>query len=107
VDRESDHTVKQLPPFGVAGWTKDDRDVILYDKFDLWRISPDGTRAVKLTDGAAEQIRHRYDRLDPDEEFIDTEKPMYVSLFGIWTKKSGYARLSLKNPKRPEVKRLI
>ena len=107
VDRESDHTVKQLPPFGVAGWTKDDRDVILYDKFDLWRISPDGTRAVKLTDGAAEQVRHRYDRLDPDEEFIDTEKPMYMSLFGIWTKKSGYARLSLKNPERPDVKRLI
>jgi len=107
VDRESDHTVKQLPPFGVAGWTKDDRDVILYDKFDLWRISPDGGRAVRLTDGAAEQLRYRYDRLDPDEEFIDPEKPVYVSLFGIWTKKSGYARLSLKDPERPAVKRLI
>ena len=34
VDKESDETVKQLPPFGVAGWTKDDKDVILYDKFD-------------------------------------------------------------------------
>jgi dipeptidyl aminopeptidase/acylaminoacyl peptidase len=107
VDRESDHTVKQLPPFGVAGWTKDDQDVILYDKFDLWRISPDGARALRLTDGAAEQVRHQYDRLDPDEEFIDTEKPLYLSLFGIWTKKSGYARLSLKDPGRPELKRLI
>src|SRR5262249_20216402 len=37
VDRESDFTVQQKPPFGVAGWTKDDADVILYDKFDLWR----------------------------------------------------------------------
>jgi fermentation-respiration switch protein FrsA (DUF1100 family) len=107
VDRESDETVKQLPPFGVAGWTKDDQDVILYDKFDLWRVSPDGARAVKLTDGAAEQVRHRYVRLDPDEEFIDTEKPVYMSLFGIWTKKSGYARLSLKGLPEAREERLL
>jgi dipeptidyl aminopeptidase/acylaminoacyl peptidase len=93
VDLEADHTVKQKPPFGVAGWTKNDAAVILYDKCDLWRISPDGARATKLTDGATDQVRHRYVRLDPDEEFIDTDKPLYLSLFGIWSKKSGYARL--------------
>lgn len=94
IDRESDDTVKQKPPFGIAGWTKDDASVILYDKFDLWQVTPDGSAAVKLTDGAAEQIRHRYVRLDPDEEFIDTDKPLYLSLFGIWSKKSGYSRLN-------------
>ena len=57
VDRESDFTVKQLPPFGVAGWTKDDEDVILYDKFDLWRISPDGAQPV--------QADRRSGRADP------------------------------------------
>jgi len=93
VDRESDYTIRQKPAFGVAGWTKDDAAVMLYDKFDLWQINPDGSHAVRLTDGAAEEIRHRYARLDPDEEFIDTSKPLYLSLFGIWTKKSGYARL--------------
>ncbi len=94
VDRESDVTVKQKPPFGVAGWTKNDADVIIYDKYDLWKISADGARAVRLTDGAGEQVRHRYVRLDPDEEFIDLSKPVYLSLFGIWSKKSGYAMLS-------------
>jgi dienelactone hydrolase len=93
VDRESDATIRQKPPFGVAGWTKDDRAVVLYDKFDLWRVAPDGSGAAKLTDGAAEQIRHRYVRLDPDAEVIDFGEPVYLSLFGIWTKKSGYARL--------------
>jgi dienelactone hydrolase len=93
VDREADYTIKQEPPFGVAGWTKNDAAVILYDKFDLWQIAPDGSRAVKLTDGAVEQVRHRYEKLDPEEEWIDTEKPVYLSLFGIWTKKSGFARL--------------
>ena len=93
VDRESDFTIKQKPPFGFAGWTKDDAAVILYDKFDLWQVAPDGSKAVRLTDGAAEQVRHRYEKLDPEEEWIDTSKPIYLSLFGIWTKKSGFARL--------------
>jgi dipeptidyl aminopeptidase/acylaminoacyl peptidase len=93
VNHESDATVQQKPPFGVAGWTKNDAEVILYDKFDLWRVSPDGARATRLTDGAAEQVRHRYVRLDPDEESIDLEKPVYLSQFGIWSKKSGYALL--------------
>jgi dipeptidyl aminopeptidase/acylaminoacyl peptidase len=93
IDRESDFTIKQKPAFGVAGWTKNDESVILYDKFDLWQIAPDGSRAKRLTDGAAEQVRHRYLRLNPDEEWIDTDKPAYLSVFGIWSKKSGYARL--------------
>src|SRR5215470_9272314 len=93
IDRESDFTIKQKPAFGVAGWTKNDESVILYDKFDLWKVAPDGSRATRLTDGAASQVRHRYVRLDPDEEWIDTDKPAYLSLFDIWTKKSGYARL--------------
>src|SRR2546423_266074 len=63
VDKESDETVKQKPPFGVAGWLANDEAVILNDKFDLWKIAPDGSRATRLTDGAAEQIRHRYVRL--------------------------------------------
>jgi dienelactone hydrolase len=90
---EADFTIKQKPAFGFAGWSKDDASVILYDKFDLWQVSPDGTKATKLTDGATDQVRHRYIKLNPREEFVDITKPMYLSMFGIWTKKSGYARL--------------
>jgi len=104
VDRESDFTIKQKPAFGVAGWTKNDEAVILYDKFDLWKIAADGSRATRLTDGAAEQVRHRYVRLNPDDEWIDTDKPLYLSLFGIWSKKSGYARLL---PGASAVERLV
>ena len=94
VDRESDTTAPQKPPFGVAGWTKEDAAVILNDKFDLWEIAPDGSRAVRLTDGTAEQVRQRYVRLDPDEEWIDRAAPIHVSLFSLWTKRSGIGRIS-------------
>jgi dipeptidyl aminopeptidase/acylaminoacyl peptidase len=66
----------------------------LYDKFDLWKVNADGSQATKLTNGAPQEIRYRYAKLDPEEEFIDTDKPLYLTMFGIWSKKSGYARLS-------------
>ena len=76
VNRESDFTVKQKPAFGIAGWTKDDAAVILYDKFDLWQVSPDGSRGTRLTDGAKNEVRHRYVALNPDEDAIDLHQPV-------------------------------
>jgi dienelactone hydrolase len=93
VNLESDATIPQKPPFGVAGWTTNDAEIILYDKFDLWKISPDGAHTVRLTNGAADETRYRYVRMDPDAESIDLSKPVYLSAFGIWSKKSGYAML--------------
>jgi dienelactone hydrolase len=92
INREADLTIKQKPTFGIAGWTKDDEAVVAYDKFDVWRLAANGSSAVRLTDGSIEQVRHRYVRLDPEEEWIDTSKPLYFSLFGMWSKRSGYAR---------------
>jgi dipeptidyl aminopeptidase/acylaminoacyl peptidase len=94
IDKESDQTTKQKPAFGFAGWTKDDATVLLYDKFDIWQLASDGSKAQRLTMGAGEQIRHRLVRLDPDQEWIDLARPQYVSLYGEWTKKSGYGRMN-------------
>jgi len=91
IDLESDDTAPHKPPFGVAGWTKDDKDVLLYDKYDVWRVAADGSGAKRLTDGAAEKVRHRLVQLDPEAEWVDLAKPVYASIYGDLTKKSGYA----------------
>jgi dipeptidyl aminopeptidase/acylaminoacyl peptidase len=104
VNLESDSTAPEKPTFGVAGWTRNDAEVILYDKFDVWKIAPDGSHPTRLTNGAADEVRHRYVRLDPEEETIDLSKPVYLSLFGVWSKKSGYAVL---RPGSPTPERLI
>ncbi|MCJ7580926.1 MAG: prolyl oligopeptidase family serine peptidase [Candidatus Aminicenantes bacterium] len=112
INMESDDTAKvypdllQKPPFGVAGWTKSDAAVLLYDKYDLWQVASDGSKATRLTDGQKEQVRFRLVRLDQaggmqgrgsgssvPEKWVDLSKPVYLSLYGEWTKKSGYALL--------------
>lgn len=93
IDHEDDHTVKQKPAFGVAGWTAKDRSVLLYDKYDIWELPLDGSKAVRLTNGAQEKVRHRYTQIDPEQDYIDLGKAQYLSLYGEWSKKFGYARL--------------
>jgi esterase/lipase len=115
INRESDLTTKmypdrlQKPPFGFAGWIKSDMAVLLYDKYDIWQVATDGSKVQRLTDGSAEQVRYRLVRLDEaaggirwrgrassmsaTDLWIDFGKPVYLSLFGEWTKKSGYAQI--------------
>ena len=88
-----DYPVDQLPPVGMAGWAEGDAAVLVYDQYDVWSLAPDGSGGRRLTDGAAQQVVHRYVRLDADEEGIDLSEPMLLSLSGERNKKSGWARL--------------
>ena len=82
------------PSYGFAGWTKDDREILLYDHFDLWQASPDGTNAKNLTDGVGrrDKIVFRYVRLDPKERSIDPLKPMLLHAENEETRDSGFYR---------------
>ena len=104
VNHDFDYPVEQKPSWGVAGWLEGDEAVLLYDRYDIWSVTPDGAAALRLTDGAGDEIRHRYARVDPapggfffgaPPEPIDRHEPLYLSIYGQWTKESGYARLSL------------
>jgi hypothetical protein len=95
-------TVKQKPAFGVAGWATDDSAVWLYDKLDIWSVTPDG-KAKRLTDGAAEQVRYRYLRLDPEADFVDREASFR---FRHLVEESGFARLDA-NAAAPKLERAV
>ena len=95
VNVEDDHPVAERRPYGLGGWTTGDRAVVLYDRYDLWQVAPDGSNPVRLTRGREDSTIYRIDWLDPDEHAIDPAKPLYLSMTGEWNKKSGYARLTI------------
>jgi dipeptidyl aminopeptidase/acylaminoacyl peptidase len=116
VDIDDDHPYER-PTYGVAGWSKDGRSVLLNHEYDVWQLplSANG-RAVNLTGGigAAQEIRFRLVRFDEngqprgggggggfgggfgnqDDEGVDLSAPQLLSAYGEWTKKSGYWRLA-------------
>lgn len=100
VDIDDDHPAHHRAPYGIAGWTANDRSVLVYDKFDLWEVTPDGAKATRLTNGAEDEVVHRYVRLDPEETTIDLSRPVYLTLYGERSKKSGLARLTSKGVQR-------
>ncbi|HEY0726956.1 MAG TPA: hypothetical protein VGD38_02730, partial [Pyrinomonadaceae bacterium] len=100
-----DNDVPSIPgSYGIAGWTKDDNDVLIYDRYDIWQIAPDGSRAKNLTDGVGrkEKTTLRYVRLDPKERSIDADKPMLLSAENQETRDSGFYRDKVNGDALPQ-----
>jgi dipeptidyl aminopeptidase/acylaminoacyl peptidase len=93
---EETDTPSMPPPDGTGGWTKDGRYALLYDRYDIWRVAPDGSDAKNLTAGygRAHDIRFRVVRNedDPHERWIDNSKPLLLHAENVKTWDSGYFR---------------
>ncbi len=84
--------------YGLAGWLANDEAVLVYDRFDLWKIDPDGKKKPhRLTRGRENKIRYRYIRLDPEQRSVLPGTPMLLHQFDEHTKTEGYTWLDLKN----------
>jgi dipeptidyl aminopeptidase/acylaminoacyl peptidase len=89
------HDVPGLPGAeGYAGWTKDDKLFVVYDKYDLWGLNPEGTqRPVNLTTGLGrtQAKKFRNLKLDADVPYIGIDNGEFLlASFDEKTKKAGY-----------------
>jgi dipeptidyl aminopeptidase/acylaminoacyl peptidase len=94
-DEEDDHPAAP-PPHGTMRWHEGDRYVYVYDRYDVWRVQPDGTEApARLTNGAGRKynVRFRYQAVDREERFIENGQRLHFTLFNYATKHSGLAIL--------------
>jgi dienelactone hydrolase len=109
VDEDDDHAAEK-PIYGVAGWSKDGKYLILNHKYDLWALPIDGGKAMNLTSGVgdAQEVQFRLVRFGQggrggrgggggglfgtsgDDEGVDLAKPLTLAATGQWTKKTGY-----------------
>jgi dipeptidyl aminopeptidase/acylaminoacyl peptidase len=109
INQDDDHAGEK-PIWGVAGWSKDGKYVLLNDKYDVWQMPLDGGKGTMLTAGlgAKDQNVLRLTQLGGGgggrgggrgggaggEEGIDLSKPQTLTAYGDWTKKSGYFRVA-------------
>jgi dipeptidyl aminopeptidase/acylaminoacyl peptidase len=104
-DEEDDHP-DYPSSYGFAGWLENDSRFLIYDRYDIWSIDPQGkSEAVNLTKvGRIQKLVFRYTRLDPEEKFIKNDATLLLTVFDDQTKATGYYSLSLKTG---ELKKLI
>lgn len=93
-DEEHD-TPNTASPYGIGSWTKDDDEVLIYDRYDIWQVKADGSGAKLLTAGRKDKTAFRYVRLDPDERFIEPNQNLLLSANGEADLPSGYYRAKL------------
>lgn len=100
------HDSPSLPgSYGAAGWLEDDQSILIYDRYDIWRIDPTAKRQpLNLTSGVGrdQKIQFRRDRLDKDEKGIDAKGALLLRAFHEWEKKSGYFVTDYEGKKQPE-----
>lgn len=93
---QEDHdTPEPAPSYGLAGWTKDDKDVLIYDRFDIWQAAADGSGTKILTNGRTANTEMRYVRLDPDERFVDPAQTLLIRAESEETRDSGFYRMKI------------
>ena len=107
--REDDDHPRTPPSYGSAGWTRDGKYVLLYDKYDVWRMAPDGSEAVNLTQGFGRKnhLQFRYvrleaDRSDPESRWIDPSKPILLRAEDEETRDTGFYRTSIDAKQPPQ-----
>jgi len=119
VDLEFDHPGPR-PSYGIAGYTSDNKSVIVHHRYDLWQLPLDGSAPRNLTNGFGSKnaIRLRYVRTEPLDPAggvtpggpggpgggrgggaaarakIDLSKPITLSAYGEWTKRGGFYELA-------------
>ncbi|MFZ1702015.1 MAG: prolyl oligopeptidase family serine peptidase [Pyrinomonadaceae bacterium] len=95
--REDHDSPSAAPAYGVAGWTKDDKEVLINDRFDIWQVAPDGSGGKMLTAGLGRsgKTQMRYIRLDPDERFVEPNQTMLLRAESEETRDSGFYRVKL------------
>lgn len=96
--------------WGIAGWTKGDKSVLVYDRWDIWEIDPTGVRPAAMVTDSVGRSRNLVLRLVPtrggsgggfgggffggggSREAIDPAEPLLLRAVNEETKASGFFR---------------
>ncbi|MEJ2502712.1 MAG: prolyl oligopeptidase family serine peptidase, partial [Gemmatimonadota bacterium] len=103
-DEENDRPMAP-GPYGLAGWTEGDGEILVYDRYDIWAVDPTRPEAPRrVTDGLGRDrgLRLRYVDLDPDAPAVPREEPLLLSAFDERSKESGFFRDRVAGSALPE-----
>ncbi len=80
------------PGYGIAGWLKGDRALLIYDKYDVWQFPTDGTKPMLLTGGVGreEERVFRIQDLTPDSPYFKPGEQVLLESYHDKKKNDGF-----------------
>ncbi|OJW18115.1 prolyl oligopeptidase family serine peptidase [Mucilaginibacter sp. 44-25] len=102
-DEEND-VPDDAQPYGIAGWEENDKHVLIYDRYDIWKIDPVTGRATNFTGaiGRRNKLRFRYEPVAADEKFIPTKNVLWLITQNEENKQWGYYKKPMSGDDDPD-----
>lgn len=86
-------------PYGIAGWFEHESSVLIYDRFDIWKVDLRAQAApLNLTNGRSSHTRFRYLRTDPELVFIPANENIILSAFNERTRNEAVYEMRFDKP---------
>ena len=111
-DEDDDHPTTGYTPIGTPSWVGADEALLLTDKYDIWKFSPDGSQALNLTRGAGrrDKVQYRLTNLDSRTnpylyQLIKTypsKGSIRLISFDTQTKQNGFASVNVVKGGEPQ-----
>ncbi len=85
----------QIPSsYGIAGWTDNDKEILIYDRYDIWKINPDNkTIPLNLTKGRNSKTTFRYLKLDAEALSVNPKEKLLLKSVNEETTQQGFYKL--------------
>lgn len=92
-------------PYGVAAWTKDDEAVLVYDRYDIWKINPKTGVATNFSDGLGRKnkLRFRYNIPVDKKKYIEPKDDLWLLVQNEDNKQWGYYKKNIASTKAPQL----
>lgn len=100
-----DNDVPDYPSaYGIAGWTDEDQEILLKDRYDIWKFDPTAaTSPVRLTsNGREEKISYSLIQLDREKRSYNLAETQYLTGFDETGKGTGYYTARIARPTVPK-----
>ena len=100
---DQDNDVPDWPSsYSTSGWSKDDKYILINDKYDVWRVDPDSKEApVNITgNGSERKITYRVVQNKADEP-VNLSADILLSAFNNIDKSSAYCLLQPGTSSKP------
>ncbi len=91
---------------GVAGFTANDRFILLQDEFDIWKADPNGTDLPQnITNGFGRKNKTKFDYINTDIEkrFINEDEKILLRSLNKVNKQAGFYTVKVNEIKNPEM----
>ncbi|TVT39044.1 prolyl oligopeptidase family serine peptidase [Hymenobacter setariae] len=102
-DEEND-SPEDPQPYGVAAWTKDDAAVLIFDRYDIWKIDPRSGAATNFTSGVGrrDKLIFRYRMPVEKQKFIEPKDNLWLLVQNETNKQWGFYKKNIASTAAPQ-----